>query len=275
VAGQWQSPAQAQAPNQGQRPAGVNLAVFPAPSTMDKEGDKLYPDGQVQSPGVKTYRQGRRLFYYSAALITLLLQLLVFVLVVSPSKDGTEIVAMLGILLGSGINFMMLAATAFTGVIRNRSIRKFVYRTLVVSVLIPVISGAFINFGTPRGTHPAAIIAYLVLLLSNLYTLRQLARVDASKEQIEVAPVLRRPAIVGALTGLLPLTIILMFALQTLFSPSPNSLPLLNLLGVLLIVAIGIPTPGAVMAVWLSAKMSFPTRRIRKCNACMSFPLCF
>src|SRR3984893_33027 len=89
VAGQWQWPSQVQAPNQGQSPAGVNLAVFPAPSTMDKEGDKIYPVGQVQSPGVKTYRQGRRLFYYSAALITLLLQLLVFVLIVSPSKDGT------------------------------------------------------------------------------------------------------------------------------------------------------------------------------------------
>src|SRR5712692_2055191 len=260
VAGQWQWPSQVQAPNQGQGPAGVNLAGFPAPSTMDKEGDKIYPDGQAQSPGVKAFRQGRRLFYYSAALITLLLQLLVLGMVASPSKDGTETVAMLGILLGSGINLMMLAAIGFTGVIRNRSIRKFVYRTLVVSVLIPVISGAFINFGTPpQDKHPASIIAYLLLVLSNLYTLRQLARVDANKEQIEIAPVLRRPAIVGALTGLLPLTIILIFALQTLFSPSPDISPLLNLLGVLLIVAIGIPTPGAVMAVWLSAKMSFPT----------------
>jgi serine/threonine protein kinase len=258
--GQWQWPSQAQAPSQGQRPAGVNLAGLPAPSTMDKESDRLHSNGQTPGQDVKTYREGRRLFYYSAALIMLLLQFIVFALIASPSRDGTEIVAMLGILLGGGINYMMLAAIGFTGVTRNRNIRKFVYRTFIVAVIIPVISGVFINFGAVQdGKHPASIIAYVLLLLSNLYALRQLAHVDANKEQIEVAPVHWRPAIVGALTGLLPLTIILIFALQTLSSPSPNSLPLLNLFGVLFIVTIGIPTPGAVMAVWLSAKMSFPT----------------
>jgi hypothetical protein len=76
---------------------------------------------------------------------------------------------------------------------------------------------------------------------------------------VEVAPVLWRPALAGALTGLLPLTIMMIFALPAFFVYPPNSLPWLDVLGVLFIIFLGIPTPGAMMAVWLSAKMSFAT----------------
>jgi len=96
-----------------------------------------------------------------------------------------------------------------------------------------------------------------VLLLSNIYTIRQLAKVDAPHDQVEVARIHWRPAIVGALTGLLPLTIVLVFALVVpVFRTSGT--PLLSSLFVSLFIAlIGAPTPGAMMAVWLSKKMSF------------------
>ncbi len=88
--------------------------------------------------------------------------------------------------------------------------------------------------------------------------LRQLNTADAGHEQVESAPVSWQASIVGALTGLIPLIIILVFVLLI---PLPwgysNSL-FLRLLIPLAIAFVGAPTPGAMMAVWLSQKMSFP-----------------
>jgi hypothetical protein len=102
------------------------------------------------------------------------------------------------------------------------------------------------------------IVTYLVLLLSNIYTIRQLGKVDAAHEQFESAPILWRSALVGALTGLLPSTIILIIVLATppLITSATTLLP--RVFVVLFIVLIGAPTPGAMMAVWLSEKMTFP-----------------
>ena len=159
--------------------------------------------------------------------------------------------------LGCGLNFLILGAMGFTAVVRNRPVRKFVMRAVIIAIIAPVLSGAFIAYGvvSPGSPH---LIAYIVLLVSNLYLMRQLGRIDA-KEQVEVAPILWRPAVAGAMTGLLPLTIMMIFALPAFFVYPRNSLPWLDVLGVLFIIFIGIPTPGAMMAVWLSAKMSFAT----------------
>jgi hypothetical protein len=76
---------------------------------------------------------------------------------------------------------------------------------------------------------------------------------------VEVAPVQWRSAIIGALTGLLPLTMILVLTL-TMPTTLPRTDPLLlRVFGILFIAALGAPTPGAVLAVWLSHKMTFPT----------------
>ena len=216
------------------------------------------PQGTPVSP---TYRQSRRLVYYSIALAALLLQFPVFVFLFAKPTGGTEIIAMLGILLGEGINLLILAGIGFTGGTRNRGIRKEVYQALAAVVLAPLLSGIFINYGNiaVKGSVHIALLAYLLLLASNIYAIRQLAKVDAGREQIEVAPVLWRPALVGALTGLLPLTIILIFALANPFTGAHSIPPLLSLLGMLFVVLVGAPTPGAVMAVWLSRKMSWAT----------------
>lgn len=250
--GQWQWPSQMQTP----------LPTYPiglhAPTFQDDEQDKLHLNGNAMGQAAITYRPGRRLFFYGAALITLLLQFLVFFLLTF--KDASGVVAMLGILVGSGINLLILAAISFTGVTRDRSIGKYVYRVLIVALLAPILSGLFIGFGE-AGKGTAAILAYVVLLLSNLIALRQLALTDKAGEQVEVAPVFWKATIGGALTGLLPLIIILLFALPTLLVPVRNVPPLLNLLGILLIVLIGIPTPGAVMAVWQTQRhtIRFPS----------------
>ncbi len=251
---QWHGPSQAHA--QAQNPVGT---PFVAPVGAPLVG--AMPPRAAQ-PGialmVKTYRQGRRVFYYGVLLIALLLQFLVFILLNATLQGAGESAAILGVLLGSGINLLTLAAIGFTGVTHHRSIRNFALRSLIAAIIASVLAGSFINFGVrTEETHP--FLAYLVLLLSNLYAIRQLARVDAAGEQIEVAPVLWRPAIVGALTGLLPLTIILIFALTTPVLRLPASTPLLNLFSVLCVALIGAPTPGAMMAVWLSGRMSFPT----------------
>ena len=203
-------------------------------------------------------RTGRRLMFYSVALAALLLQFLVFVLLFAKTTNGSDIAAMLGILVGDGINALALAGMAFSGVAHNRSIRKPAYLTLAAIVLAPLISGIFISYGKPvvPGTSHVPLLAYLVLLASNLLAIRQLARVDVS-ERIEVVSVLWRPAVVGALTGLLPLTIILIFALASPFTISPTVPPLLSLLTMLLVVLLATPTPGAVVTVKLSQKMSY------------------
>ncbi len=218
--------------------------------------DDFYSSGSASGPGVRTYRQGRRLFYYAAALIALLLQFPVFVLLFAPPSGG-ESPASLGVLLGIGINLLILAALGFTVVTRSRDCRRFFYRCLVVTLIAPLASGFFIDFGArTRGLH-LPVLAYIALLLSNIYALHQLAKVDITVDQVEVAPVFWRPAIVGALTGLLPLTIVLFFALAIPSSRSSGSPLLPSLLISLFIALIGAPTPGAMMAVWLSKKMSF------------------
>jgi MFS family permease len=255
--GQWQWPSQAQA--RAQSPVGV-LQAYPAgyaaPSYPYRPQDQLHLNGAAVSADAKQYRVGKRLFYGITALIALLSQFLIFIFLLS--KDNTVLVVLLGMLLGCGLNFLILAAMGFTAVVRNRPVRKFVTRAAIIAIFAPVLSGAFITYGvvSPGSPH---LIAYLVLLVSNLYLMRQLGRVDAAKEQVEVAPVLWRPALAGALTGLLPLTIMMIFALPAFFVYPPNSLPWLDVLGVLFIIFLGIPTPGAMMAVWLSAKMSFAT----------------
>jgi serine/threonine protein kinase len=235
------------------------VALLPPGAVANTAGNPAYAQAGTQSAAqAPAYREGRRLFYYGTALITLLLQFLVFVLVVSQSKDGSQSVAMLGVLIGSGINFLALASTGFTAVTRHRPMRGFLYRGITVSLLAPALSGALINLGG-RSESPHQFIAYLLLLLSNVYMLRQLGRVDAAKERAIVAPVHWRPAVMGALTGLLPLMIILIFVLQAPFSHLNNATaPLLNLLGMLFVVFIGTPTPGAVMAIRLYENMRFP-----------------
>ena len=252
--GQWQWPSQAQA----QSPVGA-LQAYPAgyaaPSYPYRPQDQLHPGGAAISADAKQYREGKRLFYGITALIALLTQFLIFIFLLS--KDNTVLVVLLGMLLGCGLNFLILGAMGFTAVVRNRPVRKFVMRSVIIAIIAPVLSGAFIAYGvvSPGSPH---LIAYIVLLVSNLYLMRQLGRIDA-KEQVEVAPILWRPAVAGAMTGLLPLTIMMIFALPAFFVYPRNSLPWLDVLGVLFIIFIGIPTPGAMMAVWLSAKMSFAT----------------
>ena len=252
--GQWQWPSQVQA----QSPVGV-LQAFPAgyaaPSYPYRPQDQLHPGRAAISADVKQYREGKRLFYGITALVALLTQFPIFIFLLS--KDNTVLVVLLGMLLGCGLNFLILGAMGFTAVVRNRPVRKFVMRAVIIVIIAPVLSGAFIANGvvSPGSPH---LIAYIVLLASNLYLMRQLGRIDA-KEQVEVAPVLWRPAVAGAMTGLLPLTIMMIFALPAFFVYPRNSLPWLDVLGVLFIIFIGIPTPGAMMAVWLSAKMSFAT----------------
>jgi serine/threonine protein kinase len=256
--GQWPSQMQAQAlsPVGVLAPGPVGYTV-PYPYYQYTDQDKLRLNGGAVSADAKKYRESKRLFYYFTSLIALLTQLLIFILVVAPAKDGTELLAMFGVLLGCGLNFLILAAIGFTGVVRSRAVRKFVNRAFIITIITPALSGFFISNHTSSGSPH--IFAYLILLLSNLYLLRQLANVDAAKEQVEVAPVLWRPAFAGALTGLLPLTIMMIFALPAFFIYPSNSLPWLDVLGVLFIISIAIPTPGAMMAVWLSAKMSFAT----------------
>ena len=254
-------------------PVGADLS---RPSPIDRPADNIaYPLPQPQpsqlpplsdangasesDTSIPTYRQGRRLYYYGTALIALLLQLPILSLFYAPFKQSSTSPAVLALLLGLGINMLILTVMCFTGVTRNRPIRKFFYRGLVATLLAPLVSGFFISYGASAGSNGihVPIIAYLVLLLSNIYTIRQLGAVDA-REQIEVAPVLWRPAIVGALTGLLPLTMILIFTLVAPMTLPPGTSFLTRILGVLFLALIGAPTPGAMMAIWLSRKMTFP-----------------
>ena len=237
----WQLPSRMQAQGQAQQQR----------STTGPQGNT------VAAP---TYRQGRRLVYYGIALAALLLQFPVFVLVFAKATNGSAIASMLGILLGEGINLLVLAGTGFIGVSHHNSIQKNVYQLLAVIVLAPLLSGFFISYGNTAagsGMH-VPILAFVLLLVSNVYAIRQLALVDVG-EQIESVAVLWRPAVIGAVTGLLPLTIILILALANPFATTSTVPPLLLLLGVLLVVLLGTPTPGAVMAIWLSRKMSFPS----------------
>ncbi|HET7641611.1 MAG TPA: protein kinase [Ktedonobacteraceae bacterium] len=251
--GQWQWPSQAQA----QSPVGLLAPGVPNSPLPYSAYEKTDPNNPPKAPNAPMFREARRAFYYGTACIALLLQFLVVVLVFTPGKDGTQIVALLGVLTGSGINLLALAALAFAAVTRGRPIRRFLYRGLIATLLAPLLSGLFINLGGAND-HPLPIAAYLILLISNLYVMRQLGKVDAAKEQVIVAPVHWWPATMGALTGLLPLVIILTFALEAPFSHLQHVPPLFNMLGTLFVVFIGTPTPGAVMAIRLSENMRFP-----------------
>jgi hypothetical protein len=207
-----------------------------------------------------TYHQGRRLFFYGLICIAIPIQLVIFILLNTSAKPGAASPAILGVLLGTGINFLALAAIGFVAVTRSRAVRKQFYPCLVVALIAPLLAGFFISFGAVGHNSDLylPIVTYLVLLLSNIYTIRQLSRVDAANEQLERAPILWRSAFVGALTGLLPSTIILIILLATPLSIAFGASLLPRMLIVLVIVLIGAPTPGAMMAVWLSEKMTFP-----------------
>jgi tRNA A-37 threonylcarbamoyl transferase component Bud32 len=207
-----------------------------------------------------TYHQGRRLFFYVIALTSIPIQLLILILLNTPAKPGSASLAILGVLLSTAINLLALAAISFVGVTRNHTIRKNFYRCLIATIIAPILGGFFISFGAVVRNSDLylPIVTYFILLLSNIYTIRQLSRVDIAHEQFVRAPVLWRSAFVGALTGLLPSTIILIIVLTTPFSIAFGASLLLRMFVVLVIMLIGAPTPGAMMAVWLSKKMTFP-----------------
>ncbi|HLI04994.1 MAG TPA: serine/threonine-protein kinase [Ktedonobacteraceae bacterium] len=204
--------------------------------------------------GLPMAHEGKRMFFYGTAAIALLAQMLVFLLMIGSSPIGPA-APVLAVLAGSSVNLLALAAIGFTAVVRKRGTARLLYRTLIDSVLALLAASALINFGgSVTGLRP--LLAFIVLLLSNIFAIRQLALVDAKGEQVEASPIHWRGAIVGALTGLLPLTIILLFALSASAGHSIQNAPLMRLFGLLAIALIGAPTPGAMMAVWLSQKMS-------------------
>lgn len=199
--------------------------------------------------------EGKRLFFYGTAAIALLAQALVFLLLIGSKAVGPA-APVLGVLAGNSINLLILAVVGFTAVVRRRNTAKLLYRTLIDSVLALLSSSMLIDFGiSTTGLRP--VLAFIVLLLSNIYALRQLALVDAKGEQVEEAPIHWRAANFGALTGLLPLTILLLFAFTAPAGHGILSEPLARLFVLLIIALIGAPTPGVMMTVWLSQKMSF------------------
>lgn len=209
---------------------------------------------------VKVYRPSRRLYFYTIGLITLVFQFILLGLLLHQNQQPDDTAAIvLGVLLGNALNLLSLAAIAFTGVTRQRAMRGIFNRMLWVTLTALVLSGFFISYGdsSQSALHLPAV-SYLILLFSNIFAIRQLSRADAGHEQIEAAPVFWRSAMVGALTGLIPLIIILVFALVVPLPWVANSSLFLRLFGVLVVGFIGAPTPGAMMAVWLSQKMSFP-----------------
>lgn len=254
-------------------PAGTPLpmteaAYKPAHSPIPPPaGGTSWPAGHIQmiqvqatpeleeDEQVHTYRPSRRLYFYSIGLITLVLQILTLGLTLNHTGDTSAIVA--GVLLGNALNLLALGAIIFTGITRQREVRSVVQRMFWIVGAALTLSSLFIGLGDfGASTHPVPLISFVILLLTNIYALRALSKVDAGHEQIEAAPVFWRAASVGALTGLIPLLIILVFAFMV---PLPaNSTLFMRLLGVLVISLIGAPTPGAMMAVWLSHKMSFP-----------------
>ncbi|MGH2482812.1 MAG: hypothetical protein ACRDHW_24450, partial [Ktedonobacteraceae bacterium] len=164
----------------------------------------------------RTYRFSRRFYFYAIGLVTLVLQLFTLTLTLNHSTptgpDSTAIVA--GVLLGNALNLLALAAIGFTGITRQRDMRGIFQRVLWVMCAGLVISSSFIDFGHfDTSVQTVPFISFIILLLTNIYSIRALSHADAKNEQIEVAPVFWRSALVGALTGLIPLSIILVFAL--------------------------------------------------------------
>jgi Protein kinase domain len=245
-AGQWNWPSQA-----ANAPQNVGGLPFTMQAALEDGKGSTEP----------TPKRGRRLYFYGAICITIFLQLPTLGLLFATAAPGTITPAVPGILCGTLVNLLILATIGFVGVTRHHPIKNNVYRLLTVSLVAALVSGLFISFGAETDAHGLRIpvVAYALLLASNIYGLRILGVVDASYDAIEVAPVLWRSALIGALTGLLPLTMILILALSV---PSPLILTqpqLLRVFGMFLVALIGAPTPGAVLAVWLSQKMTFPT----------------
>src|SRR6516225_1969095 len=154
-----------------QSPAG---SAFIAPSQFQPVAPPSSDPQAVTPP--PTYRQSRRLFYFAVTLIAIPLQLLVLILLTTPPRIGTASLTIPGILLGAGINLLALSAMGFVAVTRSRNVRKLFYRCLAVAFIAPVLSSFFINFGTivrSNGVY-LPVIAYVILLLSNIFTIRQL-----------------------------------------------------------------------------------------------------
>jgi hypothetical protein len=209
-----------------------------------------------ESEAPKLYRPSRRLYFYTLGPVSLVLEFIALGLTL---HNGDLSATVLGVLLGNALNLLALAAMAFTLVTRTRDLHSVFNRAIWVVTASLILSGFFISYGavSPNSVN-LPVVSYIILLASNIFMIRQLSRVDARNEQIQVAPVAWRAAFVGALTGLIPLVIILVFSL---LAPLPwaygNSL-FLRLLMPLLIAFVGAPTPGSMMAVWLSRKMSSP-----------------
>ena len=70
------------------------------------------PDPQPVAATV-TYHQGRRLFFYGVTIISVPVELLILFLLNTPAKAGAASPAILGVLLGTGINLLALAAIEF------------------------------------------------------------------------------------------------------------------------------------------------------------------
>jgi hypothetical protein len=204
-------------------------------------------DDQVQMT-----RPSRRLYFFILGLLILICQAVNLGLILNQNKDTSDII--LGILLGNALNFLALAAICFNGVVLRKPVNGIINRSLWIGLSALLLSCFFISYGQfSQQTLVLPIGSFIILALSNILNIRELRNLDGKREQIAVAPVSWRSALVGAATGLLPLTIILVFALAV-----PLPWVLLRLLGVLLIGFIGAPTPGAMMAVWLSQRMSYP-----------------
>ena len=259
--GAMAAPAPAQAGQRNWAPQAANVPQnagalpFTVQAAMDQKGSTE-----------PTPKRGRRLYFYGTIGITIFLQLLTLGLLFAPARPGTVSMAVMGIIVGSLVNMLVLAAIGFAGVTRHRPIDNYIKRFLAVSLLAALVSGLFISFGAETGPHGLhiPILAYALLLASNIYGVRMLGAVDASYGVVEVAPVHWRTAAIGALTGLLPLTLILTLTLSV---PSPLILTqpqLLRVFGIFLVAFIGAPTPGAVLAVWFSQKLTFPTL-LRNC----------
>lgn len=255
-AGVMPQPAPAQ-PGQWNRPAQPAHALQNAgglPFTMQA----AIEDGKGSTE--PTPKRGRRLYFYGAIAITIFLQLPTLGLLVAHPAPGTITPVVPGILCGMLVNLLILATIGFVGVTRHRSIDTAIKRFLAILPVAALLSGLFVSFGAEVGTHGlnVPIVSYVLLLASNIYGLRLLGAVDAPYDAVEVAPVLWRTAAMGALTGVLPLTMILTL---TLSMPAPlvfTQPQLLRMFGIFLVALIGAPTPGAVLAIWLSQKMSFP-----------------
>ncbi len=234
---------------------------LPSPGWQSPAAQQIHlPQVAPDADALQTYRPNRRLYFLSVSVATLLLQFLVLALTLRSSQQysspGSAVA--LGILLGNALNLLSLAAIGFIGVTRQSDMRGLFNRVLWVSLAALVLSAFFISYGQFNPTN-LPVISYIILLSSNIFSIRELSKADTSNEQVVQAPVLWQAALGGALTGLIPLVIILIFALLGPLPLVAGSNFFLRMACVLVIGFIGAPTPGAMLAVWLSRKMSFPT----------------